>query len=301
MNTKQVTAHVLVRNEDRFIWFAIMSVIDFVDKMIIFDTASTDKTVDIINLIINSKKEYKQKIIFEEKGKSDRERIAKLRQEMIDRTETEYFMILDGDEIWWESSIKEAINILNEDTPPLLAQRCIKCARDIRHYRDPKRDLYIFLDTEHAANIRFYSMKIPGIHCGGYYGIEGFFDKDNNEVQCGKYEIKWQNGLYFHPSFLRRSSQSISDFFVYRRFTKQFPRYDYEFSIDYKYPEVFYSDALPSMVKSPFAKETISARSLIYFILDDLHFRTILNMLRKDNTQVNAEKIHNANQDVGKK
>ena len=108
-----VTAHVLVRNEDRFIWFAIMSVIDFIDKMIIFDTGSTDKTVDAIMSIINSNEQYREKIIFEEKGVADKRHIANLRQEMIDRTETEYFMILDGDEIWWKESIQEAINILN--------------------------------------------------------------------------------------------------------------------------------------------------------------------------------------------
>ena len=277
-----VTAHVLVRNEDRFIWFAIMSVIDFIDKMIIFDTGSTDKTVEAIMSIINSNEQYREKIIFEEKGVADKGHIANLRQEMIDRTETEYFMILDGDEIWWKESIQEAISILNNpDAPPLLAQKYINCARDIRHYRDPKRDIYAFLDTKHSATIRFYSMKIPGIHCGGYYGIVGFFDKDDNEVQCGKYKIGWQNGLYLHTTFLRRSSQSVSDFFVSRRFMKQFLRYDYAFPTDFKYPEVFYLE-LPSMVKSPFDKETFSARSIFYFILDDLHFRSVINRFRKN-------------------
>lgn len=40
-----ITAHVMVKNEEFFIFEAIRSVIEHVDKMIIFDTGSTDGTV----------------------------------------------------------------------------------------------------------------------------------------------------------------------------------------------------------------------------------------------------------------
>ncbi|MBQ9205343.1 MAG: glycosyltransferase family 2 protein [Treponema sp.] len=277
---KTITAHTLVKNEDRFVWFAIMSVIDYVDKMIIFDTGSTDNTVSIIQNIIDSG--YSDKIIFEEKGFADRNRIGQLRQEMIEKTETDYFLVLDGDEIWWKESIEELVSIANSNEKLfLLAQHYINCAKDIRHYRKPGRDVYAFLDTKETATIRLYSMKIPGIHCGGYYGIEGFFDGDNNEVQCGKYEIKWQKNKYLHTSYLQRSSNQNKDLKVYSRLGKMFLTYDYKFPKDYKYPEVFYAE-YPSIVRSPFKRDIFSLRTFVYFLLDTLHLRVIVNLFRKN-------------------
>ena len=49
----KIWAHTLVMNEDRFIWYAVMSVIDYVDKILIFDTGSTDGTVRIIKGIVD--------------------------------------------------------------------------------------------------------------------------------------------------------------------------------------------------------------------------------------------------------
>lgn len=277
---RTITAHTLIKNEDKYVWFAIMSVIDYVDKMIIFDTGSSDNTISIINNIIDNG--YSEKIIFEEKGEADRNRIGQLRQEMVERTDTDYFMILDGDEIWWKKGIEELIKISNGEKEPLLvAQHYINCAKDIWHYRKPARDVFAFLDKKEAATIRLYSMKIPGLHCGGYYGIEGFFDGENNEVQCGKYEIVWQKEKYFHTSYIRRSSNQSKDRKVFSRFSKQFMAYDFNFPTDYNFPEVFYSN-FPQIVESPFKRETFSFRTFIYFLLDTLHFRFIVNLFRKN-------------------
>lgn len=277
---KTITAHTLVKNEDRFIWFAIMSVIDYVDKMIIFDTGSSDNTISIINNIIDNG--YSEKIIFEEKGEADRDRIGKLRQEMVEKTETDYFMILDGDEVWWKKSIEELVSLANAEKEPLLvAQHDIRVAKDIYHYRKPGRDIFAHLDPKECSNIRLYSMKIPGIHCDGYYGIEGFFDGENNEVQCGKYEIVWQKEKYFHTSYIRRSSNQSKDRNVFSRFSKQFMAYDYKFPKDYKFPEIFYSD-FPQIVESPFKQEPFSLRTIIYILLDTLHLRLVLNLFRKN-------------------
>ena len=281
MNKKTITVHTLVRNEDRFIYFAIMSVINYVDKIIIYDTGSTDDTVKIIKHIIASG--YENKILFEEKGVSDRNKIGLLRQEMIEKTDTDYFMILDGDEIWWKKTIEELISIINEESHEkyLVAQHYINCSKDIFHYRNPGRDVFSFLDKKEASTIRLYSMKIPGIHCGGYYGIEGFFDKDNEEVQSGKYEIFWQKEKYFHTSYIQRSSKQYADLKVYSRINKLFPAYDYKFARDFAYPEVFYSN-YPDFIRNPFKKDFFSIRSVIYFMLDTIKIRKLINLFRKN-------------------
>ena len=61
---KTLTAHMMLCNEERWCWYAIMSVIDHVDHMIIFDTGSTDRTVEIVKGILVEPR-YSQKIIFE--------------------------------------------------------------------------------------------------------------------------------------------------------------------------------------------------------------------------------------------
>lgn len=274
---KTITAHVMVKNEDRYLWYAIKSVIDFVDKLIIFDTGSTDNTIDIIELLC---KEYGKKIIFENKGIADRGRLGKLRQEMLEMTDTDYFMILDGDEIWWEKSIKEAIDILNHKEPYLLATHYINCARDIWHYREPSRDVFPFLDKKAAASIRFYSMNIPGIHCGGAYGVEGFWDEDECEVQCGKYKIEWQLSKYFHTSYIQRSTKQYADMKAFSRVKKMVMAYDYKFEKNYAFPEVFYLSK-PNIVKSPFENDVSLFRKIIYFVLDGLKVRRIIDKVRE--------------------
>ena len=47
----KIWVNTIVHNEENFIWFAVMSVIDYVDKVLIYDTGSTDKTVEIIKEI----------------------------------------------------------------------------------------------------------------------------------------------------------------------------------------------------------------------------------------------------------
>jgi glycosyltransferase involved in cell wall biosynthesis len=100
----QLTVHCLIKNEENFIFYAIKSVVDFVDKIIIFDTGSTDKTVAIVNSLVN---QYPHKIIFEEKGDCNKSQHTLLRQEMIEKTKTEWFMVLDGDEIWTKRGMEE--------------------------------------------------------------------------------------------------------------------------------------------------------------------------------------------------
>ena len=60
-----ITAHCLVKNEENFVGYAIKSVVDFVDKVIVFDTGSTDKTIETVQSLI---KEYPSKIILRKKA-----------------------------------------------------------------------------------------------------------------------------------------------------------------------------------------------------------------------------------------
>ena len=59
-----------------------------------------------------------------------------------------------------------------------------------------------------------------------------------------------------------------------------FTTYDHKFPDDYKYPEVLYLNH-PSIVPDPFKKGTLSIRDVVYFMLDDLRIRKLVDYLRQ--------------------
>ncbi len=202
-----ITAHCLVKNEENFINYAIKSVINFVDHVIVFDTGSTDKTVAIIQ---NLAKEYPNKIIFEEKGLCDEARHTQLRQEMVERTKTDWFMILDGDEIWTERVLSEAKKVIAESAgAECLVAPFYLCVGDIYHeyYRKGKINILGKMDFHYPRFIKI----TPGIHWQGDYNKDTLLDK-NNEEFCKAANSRFLSNKYWHATHLRRSSQDDSDY-----------------------------------------------------------------------------------------
>lgn len=110
MNKLLITAHILVKNEEIFIKDSIMSVLPFVNKIIIFDTGSIDNTIKRIKEIKS------KKIIFYKKIANTPKDLTNLRNKMIQLTKTKYFLIVDGDEIYSQIELKEVIHELKNNT-----------------------------------------------------------------------------------------------------------------------------------------------------------------------------------------
>jgi len=102
-----LTAHYMVKNEEYYIKPSILSVLPFVEKLIIFDTGSTDKTVEKIKSIKSDKIEF-----FSEKV-SDPKKLIDVRNKMIFLTKSEFFIVVDGDEVYDISSVKIILKLLN--------------------------------------------------------------------------------------------------------------------------------------------------------------------------------------------
>src|SRR3989344_48467 len=98
----EIWSHHLVRNEERWVWYSVMSVIDHVDRVLLWDMESDDKTFEIIREI---EKRYPDKVDVKSISKVTPEGFAKVRQEMLDTTKSDWFIVVDGDEIWWDDSI----------------------------------------------------------------------------------------------------------------------------------------------------------------------------------------------------
>lgn len=269
---KTLTVHMMLCNEERWCWYAIMSVIDFADQMIIFDTGSSDRTVEIVNSIINSNK-YRDKIIFEERGKVDRGAFIELRNEMVQRTKTDYFMVVDGDEVYYFGQMEIIRKMLDSnENYEIGVVGFVNCAGDVKHFRDPLNEHFRFLNREGAITHRITSRHIPGIKCGSPDGKwDGFYDIGGTYVvPDSKYKTFWVDGFYLHMTNMLRSSNRKLDGEVgwpSKRVKKLIKRstWDGEFSKDFIYPEVFYIER-PKNVIEPWRRDPGIERKIMQFI-----------------------------------
>lgn len=244
----KIFANTIVNNEENFIWFAIMSVVDYVDKVIVYDTGSTDKTVEIIRRL----KEIKgDKVEFREVGSVDKFEFSKKRQQMLDESNCDWILILDGDEVWWEKSIKKLVttikkkgNILDAIVVPFY-----NLVGDIYHYQDESAGRYKLLGKTGHLTIKALSRKIPGLHIEKSYGLEGFFDSGGRSVQQRDSErILFLDAPFLHLTHIKRSSKDRKYNKIKYELGKSFPK-------DFKHPEVFFKP-YPKIVPSPWVKPT---------------------------------------------
>lgn len=250
---KTIWGNTIVKNEDKYLFFAITSVIDYLDKILIWDTGSTDNTIDIIKYF---KEKYPQKIEDKYFTDIDPDSFTKLRQKMLDETKSAWFLILDGDEVWWKDSIKSVVTEINRNGNDLdcIVTPTINLIGDIYHFQEENAGNYNLLGRKGHLNIRAINRKIPGLHLDLPYGSEGYFDKNNVAIQ----ERDAKNMLfldkpYLHFTHLKRSSAEEGDNKTMMRRQKIKYEIGDSFKKDFEYPEALY-EAYPDFVDSPFYK-----------------------------------------------
>lgn len=244
---KKIWGHTIVKNEDRYLWFAIKSVIEYLDRLIIYDTGSTDKTLEIIKLL---QTQYPQKIHFEQKDEVDPSGLTKLRQEMLEKTKSDWFILIDGDEVWWEKSIKDVIDAIESSQNDLYAivNPVVNLVGDIYHYQEEEAGGYEILGKKGHFNIRAINAKIPGLHLENNYPLEGYIDSEGKLIQSRDEKLKFINAPILHFSLLNRSSKSDS-----KTLHRDKVKVELGKSMEgiYEYPEVFNIER-PKVVKNPF-------------------------------------------------
>jgi len=253
VSKKNIWVHTLVKNEEKYLWYAVMSVADFVDKVLLWDTGSSDKTVEIIKQIQNIKGD---KVEFKEVGEVDPEEFTKVRQQMLQQTKSDWFMILDGDEVWWEKSIKEVVNTIQREGDVLesIVSPYFNVIGDVYHYQEESAGRYQIDEHHGHVNIRAMKRGIPGLHFAKPHGQQGLYDKDGTLIQQRpKRNRKFIDAPYMHFTNILRSSSRQSDLKVPKRSHKFKYEIGLTFPKDFQYPEVF-SQQTPSAVASPWEK-----------------------------------------------
>ncbi len=237
----KIWVNTIVNNEENFVWFSIMSVLDYVDKILVWDTGSTDRTVEIIKTI-NSKK-----LKFKEVGKVDPMEFTKMRQKMLEESDCDWLLILDGDEIWWKQSIKKVVSQINDKGKEIegIVVPMMVPVGDIFHLQDTSAGRYKILGRKGHLSLKAFSKNIPGLHVDWPYGREGFFDGDGKLIQ-EREKIVFIEAPFLHVTHLKRSNAK-----------RKYNKFKYEMgnkvTKDFKYPEVLYIK-YPRLISSPWDK-----------------------------------------------
>lgn len=247
----KITAHMLIKNEENWVWFAISSVLPHVSELLIFDTGSTDKTLEIIDSLVTSldKKDRKKIRIFNREAPTRADLVA-LRQEMVELTQTEWFMLVDGDEVWSDKSLDlvlKTLSVVDDETFGVVV-RTRNCVGDIFHYQPESAGEYQLLGKKGHLSTRFYR-KSPHYQWRGEYPLEGYMDSNGVLINDQEDHLLFVNTYYYHLTHLKRSDQVNSAHVIDR-----LKKYKYEIGVaayDDEIPAVF-NRKPPQNVPDPF-------------------------------------------------
>lgn len=253
----KIWAHTLFKNEERWLWFAVSSVIDHIDKILLWDTGSTDKSWEIAKLL---KAKYAEKIDLRQYGEVTAETFPQVRQAMLDATDADWFIVVDADEIWWQKSIGKVTDFIRQNKDRNVESLIVpnyNLVGDIYHHLPNSAGNYTFGDKKGNYALRAIKM-IAGIRSMGNHGVWGWADKDGNQIQERK-TYKFIDAPYIHTTFLPRGESRSDDQKVPKRTKKLKYEIGINFPKDFYYPEVFFKER-PDFIPSPWKTMSKSYR-----------------------------------------
>lgn len=255
MKNNQLTVHMMVKNEDQFVWYAISSVLPYADRLLIVDTGSTDATKNIIKSF-NSKK-----IEFYERKIKDVVDIASIRQEQVDKTDTDWFWVVDGDEIYPSSLCEEIKNSITSQGNILegIVVGRYDLLGDIYHYQNPNVGHYNLFGKKGHIVVRLINKRnIEDIRVSGSYPYEGYYDKSGREIIHHSPRLFYfTTGKLWHAMYLKRSTigENIQTTFHRNKYKVEWGRQITSLS---DIPDVFFKN-------HPLSVPTVSAKRSIEY------------------------------------
>lgn len=225
-----ISVNIICKNEENFIWFSIMSVLEFVDEILICDTGSSDNTIQIINSIKSDKIKFTTECL-----KIDE--LVKVKNEMILKSKNEWIMILDADEIWTQ----EQLIILLEELK--------KIPKDNNLVKVFRREVMPDFSITEKSNNLYATRFIRN------FTNTSFINEYPREILSadGKRKIWNLNNEYYHYHNFVRSSKDTE---VHARVERMKNWWYQGKNIKTEFiPDVFLRTDLPAIVKNPYLKD----------------------------------------------
>ena len=242
----KIIVHCIVRNEARFIWYSLMSVLQYVDLAMVWDTGSTDDTVKIVSAINSPKIKFKQV------GGVTVGTFTQVSQKMLEQTPKQYtwMLVLDGDEVWPAESI-EKVTAFAKSHPEYesIVVRSNNLVGDIYHRLPESAGQYHLAGHKGHLALRMVNIRqIKGLHFDRPHGQRGLFDDSNQLIQDRPAaKIKFLDVAYHHATHLPRSNTRSGDLLVPKRAGKL--KYELGQSIPIsEIPQVFFIPGRPAIV-----------------------------------------------------
>jgi glycosyltransferase involved in cell wall biosynthesis len=261
----KIWGHTLFKNEERWLWYSVTSVIDHLDKLLLWDTGSTDNSPKIAE---NLAKKYPDKIKLKQYPTTDSSIFpeAELRQAMLNETEADWFVMVDADEIWpcksmasMAEEIAQRGNIIESIVVPT-----VNLVGDIFHYQPQSAGRYKFGERIGHYALRAVSTRIPGLQCKNPHGTTGWFDNNIRMIQDrGSGRVAFVDAPYLHTTFLPRSNNRSNDLKVPKRASKLKFEIGQNLPRDYFFPEVMFVPR-PEYILSPWQTVDLSFKFRAY-------------------------------------
>ena len=248
-----IWAHTLVKNEEKYLWYAVSSVIDYVDKLLLWDTGSTDGSSMIAKRL---KEKFPERIDFKQVTLRGAEEFPKVRKAMLEVTDADWFIVVDGDEVWWEDSIKKVVRLISTRGRNIesIVVPMIYPVGDIFHRQEEAAGKYRIAGRKGHLNLRAVNRKIPGLSSSNPHGTWGWTDGEGKMIQDrDPKKIVFVDAPYLHFSLLPRAGERSEDEKVIKRAQKLKHELGARFPKDYYYPEVFFRPR-PDSVPSPWER-----------------------------------------------
>ena len=258
-----VWAHTLVKNEERWLWYSVTSVVPYVDKVLLWDTGSTDGSLEIEKELL---KRYPNKIILKSRPQKTADEFTEVRQEMLDATNSDWILMLDADEVWYQDSIKKVIELINSEGNSLesIVVPTINMVGDMFHKQEDKAGRYKLAGRVGHLNLRELRRNIPGLHSQGRHGVWGWADEDGKMIQeRNQDKVKFIDAPYIHTTFLQRGGEGKDKTVIKRKKKLKYEIGD-SLPLNFYYPESLFASR-PSFVNSPWNVMTDSFKFRAFF------------------------------------
>ncbi len=257
MTATQITAHMIVKNEDQWVWFAIQSILPYVDKFLITDTGSTDHTVAVIKSIKSSKIQLTQTTA------NTPAEVTAIRSQQLDLTTTSWIWIVDGDEVYPDNTAKECLAAIKSDRYEGIVVRRFDLLGDVYHRQIESVGSYNLFGHHGHLLVRLVNKtKIKGLAYQGDYPNEGFYDGQGYSILSHDPKEWYITQTYlYHAMYLKRSSMGGN----LPMFNRSKYKIERGINIEGSLPEVFKLPR-PDLVPDPLVHRSMLYEALAYII-----------------------------------
>lgn len=247
----------VVKNEDQWIYFAIQSILPYVDQILLTDTGSTDNTIEIIKNISSPKIRFNTMV-----AKNSHE-VTQIRMDQINQTKTSWFWVVDGDEIYPSKTASEVVEAIDSDKYEGVSVRRYDLLGDVYHRQIESVGEYrMFGQSGHLVLRALNLARLPGLHLSGDYPLEGYYDQTDVAILDHDPNLHYiTNNYLYHAMYLKRSSLGGN----LAMFNRAKYKIEQGIALKDKMPEVFLLDR-PPLVPDPLHKRGRTYEALALLI-----------------------------------